>query len=160
MTTTADEIPINKNHIPSKEAAEKWKHLRPISDKLPPPMNIDVGILLGANVNAAHTPLEIIVNTPEEPYAKRTVLGWSITGNHNANTTQNKNCFTHGIITKGVKDDNLIRKEVVFVTDPSLPTSQQILDILESDFQPTEELVTLKECSINSMSTRMKLLDT
>ena len=139
MTTTATEIPINKGHIPTQEAANKWKHLRHISDELPPLMDIDVGILLGANVNAAHTPLEVIVNTPEEPYAKRTVLGWSITGNHQANTDQTNKCFTHRIITKEVQDDNLLRKEVVFAPDSSVPTPQQILNILESDFQPTNE---------------------
>ena len=139
MTTTTNEIPINKSHIPTKEAAQRWKHLRPISNRLPPPMNIDVGILLGANVNAAHTPLEVITNTPEEPFAKRTVLGWSITGNHQANANQTNNCFTHRMITKEVQDDNLLRKEVVFTPDPSVPTPQQILNILESDFQTTNE---------------------
>ena len=139
MITTVNDIPINKSHIPTKEAAEKWKHLRLISDKLPPPMDLNVGILLGANINAAHTPLEIITNTPEEPYAKRTVLGWSITGNHRANANQGNNCFTHRIVTKEVQDDSLHRKEICFVRDPLVPTPKEILNILESDFQPTKE---------------------
>lgn len=28
MTTTNNEIPINRKHIPTKEMAEQWKHLR------------------------------------------------------------------------------------------------------------------------------------
>ena len=143
MTTTTKEIPINRKHIPTKDTIGKWKHLRSISDKLPPPMDINVGILLGANVNAAHTPLETIVNSPEEPYAKQTVLGWSVTGSHRTNSHQTNRCYSHRIITKKVQDDAAARKTVSFINDQPGLSPQQILDILESDFQPTKEEIGL-----------------
>ena len=93
ITTTNNKIPINRKHIPTKEMAEKWKHLRLI----PPSMALDVGLLLGANCNPAHVPLETVANSPEEPYAKRTVLGWSFTGSNSNQTCQTT--YSHRVMT-------------------------------------------------------------
>lgn len=139
MTTTKNEIPINRKHIPTKDMADRWKHLRCISDKLPPPMNLDAGLVLGANCNPDHMPLEIVAASPEEPYTRRTVLGWSVTGTDNGSTNGNRGAYSHRVMTKEVQDNTLSRHEVMFFTDPSTPTPQQIPDVLESDFQPTKE---------------------
>ena len=105
-------------------------HLRLIADKIPPPMALDVGLLLGANCNPAHVPLETVANSPEEPYAKRTVLGWSFTGSNSNPTCQTT--YSHRVMTKEVQEAD----SVMFIAEP---TPQQILDVLESDFQPTRE---------------------
>ena len=122
MTTTDNEIPINRSHIPTRAVVEQWRHLRPMASKLPPEMSVNVGILLGANCNPAHVPLEIIANGPEEPYAKRTALGWCVTSNHCSDTKYTQNCYAHRIMSKDVHDSCLARKTVSFVADlPGIP---------------------------------------
>lgn len=73
---------INRKHIPSADSARRWKHLKTVADQLPPLLDVNVDIPIGANCNAAHTPLEIVSTTHEEPHARRTVLGWTVMGTH------------------------------------------------------------------------------
>ena len=143
MTTTDNEIPINRSHIPTRAVVEQWRHLRPMASKLPQEMSVNVGILLGANCNPAHVPLEIIANGPEEPYAKRTALGWCVTGNHCSDTKNTQNSYAHRIMSKDVHDSCLARKTVSFIADlPGIP-AQKVLEILESDFTSTRDNVSL-----------------
>ena len=46
------------------------------------PLNkdVEVGLLIGLNCSRAIKPLEVISGKEDDPYAKRTALGWGIVG--------------------------------------------------------------------------------
>ena len=58
-----------------------WPHLKRIQGKIPPyDEDVDIGLLIGCNCPKAIAPTEVIRGKGEEPYAVRTLLGWSIVG--------------------------------------------------------------------------------
>lgn len=139
MITTDKKMIINRKHIPTENTVNRWRHLQGISKKLPPLLNVDVELLIGANCNAAHTPLEVVVSTPEEPHAKRTVLGWSVTGDHNSSNSPQETGHSYQVTARKVEDNISTRKEVEFFLQPQHPSPDKILSILESDFTPTKQ---------------------
>ena len=80
-TYTRDIIPAKRSQVPRPETARKWPHLRRIADNLMPyKEEIDVALLLGINCARAIKPREIIPGNDDDPYAKRTALGWGVVG--------------------------------------------------------------------------------
>ena len=77
---TRKNIPINRSHIPTKETALQWNHLRPIASKLSHLKDYPVSLLIGYNCSEALIPLSVISGKANEPFAVRTNLGWSIVG--------------------------------------------------------------------------------
>lgn len=74
-------IPAKERQIPRPESALNWPHLKEIGGKIMPlNKNIDVGLLIGLNCSRAIKPLEVIPGKEDDPYAKRTALGWGIVG--------------------------------------------------------------------------------
>ncbi len=77
---TKECIPVDRAHIPTRETASRWKHLAPLTDRIPPLQNCEVGLLIGYNCSRALAPREVILGADSEPHAVRTDLGWSIVG--------------------------------------------------------------------------------
>ncbi|XP_034058377.1 uncharacterized protein LOC117537302 isoform X2 [Gymnodraco acuticeps] len=77
---TREFIPVDRSHIPTSETALKWPHLEQLADKIPPPLDCEVGLLIGYNCQQALLPREILSGKDNYPYAQRTDLGWSIVG--------------------------------------------------------------------------------
>lgn len=74
-------IPAKKSQIPRRESAVNWPHLQKISEKIMPlNEDIEVGLLIGLNCSRAIKPLEVIPGKENDPYAKKTALGWGIIG--------------------------------------------------------------------------------
>ncbi|XP_078347357.1 uncharacterized protein LOC144632559 [Oculina patagonica] len=74
-------IPSRRDQIPRPETVNRWPHLKKIQDKIPPyDQNVEIGLLIGCNCPKAIKPTEVIRGKSEEPYAVRTLLGWSIVG--------------------------------------------------------------------------------
>ena len=74
-------IPARKDQIPRPESALNWPHLQKISKNIMPlNEDVEVGLLIGLNCSRAIKPLEVIPGKDDEPYAKRTALGWGIIG--------------------------------------------------------------------------------
>lgn len=74
-------IPAKKSQIPRSESALNWPHLTKIAEKIMPlNENVEVGLLIGLNCSRAIKPLEVIPGKEDDPYAKRTALGWGIVG--------------------------------------------------------------------------------
>ena len=74
-------IPARRSQIPRPETARKWPHLRRIADHLMPYKDeLDVGLLLGINCASAIKLREIIPGNDDDPYTKRTALGWGVIG--------------------------------------------------------------------------------
>lgn len=74
-------IPAKKSQIPRPESALNWPHLHKISEKIMP-LNeaLEVGLLIGLNCPRAIKPLEVIPGKEDDPYAKKTALGWGVIG--------------------------------------------------------------------------------
>ena len=67
-----------------------------MASSLPDPMNVRIGLSLGADFNPAHVPLEVCAETRDEPYAKRTLLRWTVTGDRNTrHHTVSKDTYSH-----------------------------------------------------------------
>ena len=74
-------IPSRRDQIPRPETVNSWPHLKKIQDKIPPyDKNVEIGLLIGCNCPKAIKQTEVIRGKSEEPYAVRTLLGWSIVG--------------------------------------------------------------------------------
>ena len=74
-------IPSRRDQIPRPETASNWPHLRRIQDKISPyEENVEIGLLISCNCPKAIEPTEVIRGKADEPYAVRTLLGWSIVG--------------------------------------------------------------------------------
>ena len=67
--------------------------------------NLDVSLLLGLNCARAIKPREIIPGTDDDPYAKRTALGWGIIGMTTPDATGNYD---------GVRVNRIVSREVLF----------------------------------------------
>ena len=67
--------------------------------------DVEVGILIGTNCTPATKPQEIIPGKDDDPYAKRTALGWGIIGNVNRNKLEEDDveCFCHRIVSLKVE---------------------------------------------------------
>lgn len=76
-------LPINRNHIPTRNNLRNWPHLLNVAENLPMEhQNIPIGMLIGHNFTRAFRPKEIIkTDNEDEPFAIRTALGWSVMGN-------------------------------------------------------------------------------
>ena len=80
-TYTRNVIPARSSQIPIPETARKWPNLKEISSHLMPLDNdIEVGLLIGANCAQAIKPHKVILGNDDNPYAKKTALGWGIIG--------------------------------------------------------------------------------
>ena len=80
-TYTRSIIPARRSQIPRPETARNWPHLRRMADRLMPYRDdMDVGLLLGINCASAIKPREVIPGNDNDPYAKRTALGWGVIG--------------------------------------------------------------------------------
>ena len=80
-TYSRDIIPAKQSQIPRPETACKWLHVTRIADYLMPYNdNLEVSLLLGINCACAIKPREIIPGNDDDPYVKRTALGWEIIG--------------------------------------------------------------------------------
>ncbi|XP_067950301.1 uncharacterized protein [Watersipora subatra] len=73
-------IPYNEAHIPTREVAKQIQHLSHISHLISPKLNVSVEMLIGRDNSHLLAPHESIVGEPTEPFAVKTVLGWTLCG--------------------------------------------------------------------------------
>ncbi|KAK3093009.1 hypothetical protein FSP39_009964 [Pinctada imbricata] len=76
-----NELPNNRNEIPSSEVAEQYPHLQCISTLIPP---IDDGVgmdlLIGRDIVRAHIVQDQLVGEGDQPFGQKLPLGWVIVG--------------------------------------------------------------------------------
>ncbi|XP_067928361.1 uncharacterized protein, partial [Watersipora subatra] len=142
MITTPEKMEINKSYIPTAQRISSWSHLRDVAKKLPPELDLNVDILLGGDCNAVHLPLEVVASSPEQPHARRTVLGWTIMGSHHENS--DKQVYSYKMLAKRVNSGAANSRcsvpfECNVEPEPQLPTPESIVRILEADFAVTRE---------------------
>ncbi len=134
-------IPADRSHIPTSETAQKWPHLEQLADKIPPPLDCEVGLLIGYNCQQALLPRVVLSGEENQPYAQRTDLGWSIVGcSILANDYSDAIGVSHRIIVRQVTSAPQpcpeLKREVHFVcrTQVKEINPTDIIKALESDF--------------------------
>ena len=104
-----EDIPAKRGQIPRPETARKWPHLLRIADQLMPYReDVEVGLLIGANCVRAIKPTEVIPGKEDDPYAKKTALGWGVIGvvSRNKNEEDDNHCSCHRIASLEVQPSN------------------------------------------------------
>ena len=141
-TYTRDYIPANRSHIPTSNTAKSWSHLEHLADQMSPELDCEVGLLIGYNCHQALLPRDVITGAEDQPYAQRSVLGWSIVGYNSAGIDHEDEIgVSHRIIIKQVlpdiKPSSEIKSEVHYVCRTQVKemfTPADIIRVLEADF--------------------------
>ncbi|XP_057677992.1 uncharacterized protein LOC130907200 [Corythoichthys intestinalis] len=156
-TYTRDYIPANRSHIPTSSTAKSWPHLKHLADEMSPELDCEVGLLIGYDCPQALLPRKVVMGNENQPYAQRSVLGWSIIGNSNTDIDYHHEDgigVSHHIIMRKVlpatKSSSEIKTEVQFVCRTQVKeviTPADILKVFESDFTEkfSEEICTSQE---------------
>ncbi|XP_026094281.1 uncharacterized protein LOC113066585 [Carassius auratus] len=154
-TYTRDYIPANRSHIPTCETAKNWPHLEHLADEMAPALDCEVGLLIGYNCPQALLPRDVLSGNEDQPFAQRSVLGWSIVGyNHDDSYYEDEIGVSHRIIMKQVlparDPSHKLKSEVCFVQRNKVKemiTPAEILKVFESDFveRDNEEVSTSQE---------------
>ena len=75
------DLPIDRNEIPTPERVRSWSYLEEIADEIPDlDCDIPIGLLIGVNCPAALRPTEVIKEKNGGPFAQRTAFGWCVVG--------------------------------------------------------------------------------
>ncbi len=143
-TYTRDYIPANRSHIPTSTTAKSWPHLEHLADEMSPELDCEVGLLIGYNCPQVLLPRDVISGNETQPYAQRSVLGWSIIGYSSTEVDydpEDEIGVSHRIIIKKVqpatKPFTELKSEVHFVYRTQVKemiTPADILKVFEADF--------------------------
>ncbi len=143
-TYTRDYIPANRSHIPTSTTAKSWPHLEHLADEMSPELDCEVGLLIGYNCPQVLLPRDVISGNENQPYAQRSVLGWSIIGYSSTEVDydpEDEIGVSHRIIIKKVqpatKPFTELKSEVHFVYRTQVKemiTPADILKVFEADF--------------------------
>ena len=112
---TRDHIPHDRDHIPTKATAREVPYLEEVVQSIPPLQDCEVGLLIGYNCPQALRPVRVITGSPDEAFAVKTDLGWSIVGAHSSEGGYSS-CH------------RTISKELI------IPPPCEILKVLDQDF--------------------------
>ena len=139
-----EDIPARRSQIPRPETARNWPHLAPIADQLMPYRDdIEVGLLIGTNCTRAIKPKEVIPGNDDDPYAKKTALGWGVIGVVHPNKSEEDDslCSCHRIVSFEVNPSHgrrmchfALKTQVKEILNPS-----QVAKMFEQDFHETKD---------------------
>ncbi|XP_054868580.1 uncharacterized protein LOC129349422 [Amphiprion ocellaris] len=140
-TYTRDYIPANRSHIPTSQTAENWSHLKHLSKEMAPKLDCEVGLLIGYNCPQALLPLEVVSGERNQPFAQKSLLGWSIIGyTDTGEDYEDEIGVSHRVIVKQVspvlETSHNLKTEVHFVSRNEVKeiTPAEIVKVLEMDF--------------------------
>ena len=139
-TYTRHHIPACSEQIPRPESARTWPHLENIAEKLMPyRSDIEVGHFIGTSCTRAIKPREIIMGGNEDPYGKRTDLGWGIVGA--IQSSKNEDCDAdHATVNRvlshevQVGEDKRVSHPAFKVQTKELLNPNQVIKLFEFDF--------------------------
>ena len=135
---TRKHIPAIIDHIPSYESVKTWPHLSQVANEMSHKLDAPVGLLIGYNCPQAFLPRKCVTGGSSEPFAIKSDLGWMVMG-HTVNSKDDGAAFSHRIVSEQIvlpHDPN--RKAVTFKASRA-PRPQDVLDILQSDFNERTE---------------------
>ncbi|XP_028328030.1 uncharacterized protein LOC114478897 isoform X1 [Gouania willdenowi] len=99
-----DQIPDNRNEIPTPEAAAAHPHLHQIASQIPPlDPKADILLLLGRDIIQAHKVRSQVNGPNNAPYAQHLDLGWVVVGDICLSGAHRPsvNSFTTNILSNG-----------------------------------------------------------
>nr|XP_021329350.1 uncharacterized protein LOC110439121 [Danio rerio] len=141
VTYTREFIPANLNHISTPKTARAWPHLEHLAEEIAPPIECDVGLLIGYNCSQALLPREVVSGKDNEPFAQRTDLGWTIVGGADPCVDYGDAMgSSHRIIIKEVTpklSSDQLPNEVHYICRTQVKeiiTPPDVIKVLESDF--------------------------
>ena len=116
-----NQIPMDRNHIPTAVTVQKWPHLARINSEVPPLLDVNIGLLIGYDGSDILCPIDVIPPSKRgEPFAQKTILGWSVIGGSSENDsrvtchrissqqlTEGNSTFVHQLRTKVVTPDDV-----------------------------------------------------
>ena len=144
-TYSREGIPVRRSQIPRPDSVLGWPHLERITNQLMPYReDVDVGLLIGANCARAIKPREVIPGSEDDPYAKRTILGWGVIGIMNPQNMDSEDishCSCNRIVSREIGDSPsktvshlVIKTQVKEVFGPA-----QVSRMFELDFSETSK---------------------
>ena len=77
---TRKHLPVDKKEIATPVKIEEWDYLKTISSEITQIVDVEVGLLIGANCMKAVEPLKVIASNNGGPFVYQTRLGWCIVG--------------------------------------------------------------------------------
>ena len=131
------DLTIPLKHLAVRTKRDLWPHLRQVA--FPEVERNKVSVLIGTNVQEAFIPLEVKKGEPNEPFAIRSCLGWSILG---------------GSIKCNKKDQFNLNH----VSCEEISLSHQVEDFWRVESYPTEKLSS-KSMSVEDRKA-MKIIET
>ena len=76
-----NDLPSNRDEIPSRQVAEQCPHLAHIASEIPEIIeSANIELLIGRDLTSAHIVNQQIVGNGDDPFAQRLSLGWVIVG--------------------------------------------------------------------------------
>ena len=79
-TYTKGELPVDVEEVTTREKIEIWDHLEKIGNKVPKLLDIEIGLLTGANCAKAMESQEVIASKDGGPFAYKPPLNWYVVG--------------------------------------------------------------------------------
>ena len=151
-TYSHKEISINEAHIPTQSMVNDMPHLRHLKDNFCQKLDIPVGLLIGYNCSEAMRPLEVISGKPNEPYAIKTRIGWSVVGKMSSQESYAQTLFTKTQY-ENTSDDETVKTEDV--------TVERLIKVMEGDFSMLEDSPRSQEDTrfLNLLREKTKLND-
>ena len=121
------QIPHNRSHFPTPTFCQQFPHLKEVASKLLPLQDVEVGLLIGYNVNC-QKPLQTVVSKNQaDPYAIKTPVGWCVIGSSGTETRQDQlDC------NQVVCSSRLI---IVYKTVTVECSPRDVINMLERDFK-------------------------
>ncbi|XP_054597297.2 uncharacterized protein [Nothobranchius furzeri] len=119
-----------------------WPHLEHLAEEMSQELDCEVGLLIGYNCSQALAPREVIHGSENQPFALKSVLGWSIVGyNSTVNDYEDEIGVSHHIIAKQVipltMPSSELKSEVHFSARTQVKeviSPSDMIKVFESDF--------------------------
>ena len=80
-----EDIPCDYNNIPNRVNTQHAGHLKDVRNLLAPKIDAPIGLLIGTSCPEGLAPIESVLGQPGEPFAIRTLLGWTVCGRQERN---------------------------------------------------------------------------
>ena len=92
-TYTREELPADIEEMATRDKVSGWEHLKELVDKVPRKLDIQTGLLTGANCGNALESHEVIPSKDGGPFAFRSPLGWRVVGPLTKGTKKSITCY-------------------------------------------------------------------
>lgn len=112
-------LSYNAEQIPAENHTAQFEHLRPIRGLIPPLLDLPVGLLIGLDCAEAFIQQETIVGGRSEPFAVKTLLGWTLCGGRPTDGPKTSNRIqvedVEDILRDNHKDGVLSQTDIRFI---------------------------------------------